>query len=81
MNNDENLNPNLSQIHNYDPLRVKKPSVKKEAAIKVSDKLRDSLPYELQLMFTFFLTSKDIVLLLSNISRYWRKFAKDQKLW
>ena len=81
MSNDENLNPNIGQVSNYDPLRVKKHLKKHENMSIIKDKLSERLPFELQLVFTFYLTTKDIVLLLSNISKYWRKYTKDQKLW
>jgi len=32
-------------------------------------------------MITFYLSPKEIVLILKNLSNYWKKYAKDPKLW
>jgi hypothetical protein len=77
--NDENVNPNqLMEV--YEPLRSKKPLLKVQK-LKDSDKLREKMPYELQLIMTFFLSSRDIVVVLGSLSQYWRRYAKDLKLW
>lgn len=32
-------------------------------------------------MIAFYLSAKDLALILKNLSRYWNKYVKDQKLW
>ena len=76
-NNSENIDPNmLSENKDINGL-IKQRQIKK---VQVTDKLGE-LPYELQLMITFYLTPKEIVLCIKNLSRQWRKYVKDSKLW
>lgn len=80
--NSENIDPNLIHVQ-YDPLRSKKALIKEKSLKphRITDKLREYLPYELQLLVTFYLSPRDIVLVMQNLSSYWRKQCKDQKLW
>lgn len=63
--NNENVNPNLMSM--YEPLRSKKPLLKVQK-LKDSDKIREHMPYEIQLIMTFFLGSRDIVVTLGSLS-------------
>ena len=44
------------------------------------DKLKE-FPYELQIFFTLYLSPKDLVFSLQNLSKYWRKYVNDQITW
>lgn len=39
------------------------------------------MPNELQLLMCLYLTSKDMITTLQTLSRYWRGFVKNKKLW
>ncbi|CDW85295.1 protein kinase domain containing protein [Stylonychia lemnae] len=76
--NQENIDPNMLSDNKVGSCLQNKQSSLKKAYN--ADKL-GQLPYELQLMITFYLSPKEIVLIIKNLSNQWRKYVKDSKLW
>jgi F-box domain len=80
------LNPNefsssASQLAKLskNKLSSKADKIVQQAGKKI-DKLQD-LPNDLHLLITFYLAPIELIFNLQMLSRYWRKYTKDPKIW
>ena len=49
--------------------------------MKITDKLGQLLPYEIQLIITWYLSPRDNVMIIKNLSKYWWGIIRNNKFW